>query len=47
MLKLNHLHLHVSDNQGFRIESETHPEIVSREHLTKAQVRGRWRAVTT
>jgi hexosaminidase len=38
-LKLNHLHLHVSDNQGFRIESATHPEIVSREHLTKEQVR--------
>jgi hexosaminidase len=38
-LKLNHLHLHLSDNQGFRIESETHPEIVSREHLTKDQVR--------
>jgi hexosaminidase len=38
-LKLNHLHLHLSDNQGFRIESDTHPEIVSREHLTKKQVR--------
>ena len=37
-LKLNYLHLHLSDNQGFRIESETHPEIVSREHLTKEDV---------
>jgi hexosaminidase len=38
-LKLNTLHLHFSDNQGFRIESESHPEIVSEDHLTKAQVR--------
>jgi len=38
-LKLNYLHLHLSDNQGFRIQSTTHPEIVSAEHLTKAQVR--------
>ena len=38
-LKLNYLHLHLSDNQGFRIESESHPEIVSERHLTKAEVR--------
>jgi hexosaminidase len=38
-LKLNQLHLHFSENEGFRIESETHPEIVSRRHLTKDQVR--------
>ena len=38
-LKLNYLHLHLSDNQGFRIESERHPEIVSDRHLTKAEVR--------
>ena len=38
-LKLNQLHLHFSDNQGFRIESEGHPEIVSSPHLTKRQVR--------
>ena len=38
-LKLNQLHLHFSDNQGFRIESESHPEIVSAHHLTKRQVR--------
>ena len=37
-LKLNYLHLHLSDNQGFRIESESHPEAVSPEHLTKAEV---------
>ena len=38
-LKLNLLHLHFSDNQGFRLESETHPEIVDDPHLTKADVR--------
>ncbi|MEU7316345.1 glycoside hydrolase family 20 protein [Streptomyces sp. NPDC007083] len=39
-LKLNQLQLHLSDDQAFRIESDTHPEIVSDPHLTKAQVRG-------
>lgn len=38
-LKLNQLGLHFSDDQGFRIASTTHPEIVSAEHLTTAQVR--------
>ncbi|WP_370623030.1 beta-N-acetylhexosaminidase [Streptomyces tsukubensis] len=38
-LKYNQLGLHFSDDQGFRIASDSHPEIVSREHLTKAQVR--------
>ncbi|MGD9483427.1 glycoside hydrolase family 20 protein [Streptomyces sp. TRM70308] len=38
-LKLNQLHLHFADDQGFRIASETHPEIVSEQHLTKDQVR--------
>ncbi|MFE9447188.1 glycoside hydrolase family 20 protein [Streptomyces sp. NPDC006739] len=38
-LKFNELGLHFSDDQGFRIESGTHPEIVSANHLTKAQVR--------
>ncbi|MFI5677984.1 beta-N-acetylhexosaminidase [Streptomyces cellulosae] len=38
-LKFNQLGLHFSDDQGFRIESSSHPEIVSKEHLTKAQVR--------
>ncbi|MEU6771018.1 glycoside hydrolase family 20 protein [Streptomyces sp. NPDC046759] len=38
-LKFNELGLHFSDDQAFRIESSTHPEIVSRDHLTKAQVR--------
>ena len=39
-VKLNQLHLHFSDNQGFRVESERHPEVVTRPFLTKAQVRG-------
>ncbi len=38
-LKLNQLHLHFSDDQGFRIESSRHPEVVSAQHLTKRQVR--------
>ncbi|MGK5546279.1 beta-N-acetylhexosaminidase [Streptomyces sp. URMC 127] len=38
-LKLNQLALHFSDDQGFRIESDSHPEIVSKQHLTKAEVR--------
>lgn len=37
-LKYNQLGLHFSDDQGFRIESTSHPEIVSQQHLTKAQV---------
>ncbi len=39
-LKFNQLGLHFSDDQAFRIESDTHPEIVSPQHLTKAQVKG-------
>ncbi|MFE2040191.1 glycoside hydrolase family 20 protein [Streptomyces sp. NPDC059477] len=38
-LKFNELGLHFSDDQGFRIASDTHPEIVSKVHLTTAQVR--------
>src|SRR5258706_1933720 len=38
-LKMNYFHLHFSDNGGFRIESETHPEIVAAQHLTQQQVR--------
>jgi hexosaminidase len=38
-LKLNQLGLHFSDDQAFRIESDTHPEIVSTPHLTKAEIR--------
>lgn len=38
-LKLNLLHLHFSDNEGYRLESESHPEIVDDPHLTKADIR--------
>ncbi|WP_432031844.1 beta-N-acetylhexosaminidase [Streptomyces antibioticus] len=38
-LKFNQLGLHFSDDQAFRIESDSHPEIVAPQHLTKAQVR--------
>ncbi|MGV9450690.1 beta-N-acetylhexosaminidase [Streptomyces sp. NPDC003635] len=38
-LKFNQLGLHFSDDQAFRIESTSHPEIVSDPHLTKAEVR--------
>ncbi|WP_373865116.1 beta-N-acetylhexosaminidase [Streptomyces rishiriensis] len=38
-LKYNQLGLHFSDDQSFRIESASHPEIVARQHLTKAQVK--------
>jgi N-acetyl-beta-hexosaminidase len=38
-LKLNQLQLHLSDDQAFRLESDTHPEIVSPQHLTKKQMR--------
>ncbi|MER5495392.1 glycoside hydrolase family 20 protein [Streptomyces sp. NPDC002490] len=38
-LKFNELGLHFSDDQGFRIASDRHPEVVSRDHLTKAEVR--------
>ncbi|WP_405613336.1 beta-N-acetylhexosaminidase [Streptomyces sp. NBC_01508] len=38
-LKLNQLGLHFSDDQGFRIASDTHPRIVSEQHLTTAEVR--------
>ncbi|MFE4452105.1 family 20 glycosylhydrolase [Streptomyces sp. NPDC056796] len=37
-LKLNQLGLHFSDDQAFRIQSDTHPEVVSAEHLSKAEV---------
>lgn len=37
-LKMNQLGLHFSDDQAFRIESQSHPEIVSRDHLSKRDV---------
>lgn len=38
-LKLNYLHLHFTEDSGWRIESEKFPEIVSDQHLTKDDVR--------
>ncbi|HEY7123271.1 MAG TPA: family 20 glycosylhydrolase [Ktedonobacterales bacterium] len=38
-LKYNFFHFHLSDNDGFRLESERHPEIVSPDHYTKEQMR--------
>ncbi|OEV03589.1 beta-N-acetylhexosaminidase [Streptomyces oceani] len=38
-LKLNQLQLHLSDDQAFRVESDSHPEVVSDPHLSKKQVR--------
>ena len=38
-LKMNQLGLHFSDDQGFRLESTSHPEVVSEQHLTTAQLR--------
>ncbi|MBV8931027.1 MAG: beta-N-acetylhexosaminidase [Kutzneria sp.] len=37
-LGLNCLHLHLSDDLGFRLESSTHPEIVSQAHYTKRDI---------
>ncbi|MFC7304138.1 family 20 glycosylhydrolase [Streptomyces monticola] len=37
--KLNTFHLHLSDWNGYRIESTKHPEIVSEQHYTKAELR--------
>lgn len=38
-LKYNQLGLHFSDDQAFRIQSDTHPEIVAARHLSKAEVK--------
>ncbi|WP_137993784.1 beta-N-acetylhexosaminidase [Streptomyces vilmorinianum] len=38
-LKLNQFGLHFTDDQGFRIASDSHPEVVSADHLSKAEVR--------
>lgn len=38
-LKMDYFHLHLSDDQGFRVESAGHPEVVSAEHYTKQDIR--------
>ncbi|MFI5336230.1 MAG: beta-N-acetylhexosaminidase [Opitutales bacterium] len=44
VVKLNVLHLHLTDDQGFRIESRTHPELPGRgsdgHFFTQAEMRG-------
>ncbi|MFJ2740648.1 family 20 glycosylhydrolase [Streptomyces sp. NPDC087440] len=38
-MQLNTLHLHLTDSEGFRIESSSHPEVVSRDgFLTKREI---------
>ncbi len=37
-LKMNIFHLHLSDNEGFRLECETYPQITSKDHYTKKQI---------
>ncbi len=37
-LKMNYLHLHLSDSFGFRLESSTHPEITSAQHYSKQDI---------
>ncbi|WP_083976668.1 family 20 glycosylhydrolase [Kitasatospora azatica] len=37
-VKMNYLHLHLSDTYGFRLESSSHPEITSADHYTKQQI---------
>lgn len=39
LLEMNFLQLHFSENEGFRIESETFPEIVSERYLSKNEIR--------
>ncbi|MGA4840028.1 beta-N-acetylhexosaminidase [Streptomyces sp. G45] len=38
-LKYNEIGLHFSDDQAFRIASDSHPEVVSADHLSKDRVR--------
>ncbi|MEK3837195.1 MULTISPECIES: beta-N-acetylhexosaminidase [unclassified Paenibacillus] len=38
-LRLNTLQLHFSENEGFRLMSESHPEVVSDHYLTKQEMK--------
>lgn len=38
-LRLNTLQLHFSENEGFRLMSESHPEVVSEQALTKQEIK--------
>lgn len=37
-LKMNVLHLHLSDDAGFRLQSDSHPEITSPQHYSKQEM---------
>lgn len=37
-LKLNYLHLHFSDNEGFTLECDNYPEIMSEKFYTKTEI---------
>lgn len=39
-LSINELQLHVSDNEGYRVASACHPEVVSPEHLSRQDLEG-------
>lgn len=39
-LKLNVLHLHLTDDQGFRLQSSAYPQLASAESYSPAQLRG-------
>jgi hexosaminidase len=38
-LKMNIFHFHISHDEGFRLECESHPEITSTQYYTKAEIR--------
>ncbi|MDO5080642.1 cell wall-binding repeat-containing protein [Buchananella hordeovulneris] len=38
LLKLTELQYHFSENEGFRLQTEMYPEVVSEEHITKAEL---------
>lgn len=37
-IKMNYLHLHFSEDEGFRVECGKYPQIVSPKHLTKSDI---------
>ena len=37
-LKMNLFHFHLSDNEGFRLECQSYPQITSKDHYTKQQM---------
>ena len=37
-LKMNYFHLHLSDDSGFRLQSTVHPEIMSVQYYTRAEI---------